>query len=106
MNGFKKAAHGAINGTSLQGYVDAKYEDLMRVFGPPHTNGDGYKVDAEWCLVLESGKVATIYNYKDGHNYNQGGGLTIELITDWHIGGTTEAVVEEVRAIIINALVS
>lgn len=80
-------AFDASGGTSLQGYVEAAYDDLVRVFGPPD-EGDGVKVDAEWALLSEDGSVATIYNYKDGVNYlGADEGTPVEDITEWHIGG-------------------
>lgn len=87
------AAPPSIDGTCLQGYATTRYERLVQVFGPPTNNGDGYKTDAEWDLVTPEG-VATIYNYKDGINYNGLEGKTTEAITDWHIGGKDKAVVE------------
>jgi hypothetical protein len=81
-----------INGTCLQGYVSADYSALCERFGEP-TNGDGYKVDAEWLVQFEDGTVATIYNYKDGKNYNGADGLEVKDITDWHIGGITKRAV-------------
>ena len=85
-----------INGTHLQGYVDAKYAELVSLFGKP-TDGDGYKVDAEWMLRFEDGAVATIYNYKNGKNYNGDEGLAVEQIDHWHIGGLSKAVVDRVQ---------
>ena len=77
----------AVNGTSLKGYISCDYSSLVEMFGPPHSDGDGYKVDAEWMLEFSNGVVATIYNWKDGHNYCGEDGLPVECITDWHIGG-------------------
>ncbi len=81
--------------TSLMGYVDTSYKQLKKVFGDPD-EGDGYKVDAEWNIVFEDGTVATIYNYKDGKNYNGPSGTATTKITDWHIGGCDEKAVERV----------
>lgn len=78
-------------GTSLQGHVDASYDDLVKTFGQPGS-GDGYKVDAEWVIETSAG-VATIYNYKDGKNYCGHSGLPVEKIRDWHIGGHSPTVV-------------
>jgi hypothetical protein len=78
-----------LNGTCLQGYVDANYADLCEKFGEP-TDSDGYKVDAEWLIEFADGTVATIYNYKDGKNYCGEEGLDVEDITDWHIGGKSK----------------
>ena len=77
---------GDIAGSSLQGYIDIHYEDLVRIFGEPNMPNDGYKVDAEWAGRID-GVFFTIYNYKDGLNYNGETGLPVEEITDWHIGG-------------------
>jgi len=92
---FKKAEGSAVNGTHLQGYIETTYARLVEVFGKPHFEGDGYKVDAEWVLETPAG-VATIYNYKDGKNYNGEDGTPTELITDWHIGGHKEDVVAHI----------
>ena len=103
---FNKAPQDRCCGTSLQGTVDISYAELVRIFGPPHSDGDGEKVDAEWVLLLRSGRIATIYNYKTGKNYNGNEGQATEDITDWHIGGTTKAVVGEVLAIIEHSSVT
>jgi hypothetical protein len=75
-----------INGTSLQGYMQANFHDLVEIFGEPE-DGDGYKTDAEWHVKFEDGTIATIYNYKDGRNYCGMSGIGLDEITDWHIGG-------------------
>ena len=46
MLSVKPAKSEAVNGTSLKGYISADYSTLVEVFGPPHSDGDGYKVDA------------------------------------------------------------
>lgn len=81
-----------LNGTCYVGAITARYADLVKAFGQP-TGGDGYKIDAEWELRFDDGSVAAIYNWKDGHNYNDGHGTDVEDITDWHIGGRDEGVV-------------
>jgi len=86
-----------VNMTSFQGEIYARYCQLKKVFGAP-TNGDGYKVDAEWDLEFEDGTVATIYNYKDGPNYLGGNGTPKSKITNWHIGGHSKKVCDKVRA--------
>lgn len=85
------------DGTSLRGHAAVAYQTLVDLFGEPNTEPsfDG-KTDAEWYLATPDG-VATIYNYKDGPSY---GGGPVAKITDWHIGGYTDAVVPHVlRAI-------
>lgn len=87
-----------VNGSYLQGRIDASYSDLCRVFGKP-TTGDSYKTDANWNVLFQDGHVATIYNYKDGINYNgTEDGTPTELIRDWHIGGFTQKAVDHVQA--------
>ena len=91
----------AAGGTCLQGYIDANYADLCEKLGA-HSNGDEYKVDAEWVLRFSDGTIATVYNYKDGKNYCGEDGLdvtldgsfdqlTIDLEVDGGIGPSTIA---------------
>ena len=79
-------SHQKTNGTSLQGYVNAEFDLLRQLFGNPHES-DGYKTDAEWAIEFDDGTIATIYNYKDGHNYLGADGFNTNQITNWHIGG-------------------
>lgn len=85
------------SGTYLQGYVESTYQNLVDIFGKP-TSDDGYKTDAEWDLVWEDGTVTTIYNYKDGKNYNGDDGMDVEDITEWHIGGFDQSAVKRITA--------
>jgi hypothetical protein len=96
----KKAKWEAVNGTSLKGYVDVDYATLVAVFGAEHSDGDGYKVDAEWDLQFSDGVVATIYNYKDGKNYCGASGLNKTQITDWHVGGKSALAVRNVETML------
>ncbi len=86
-------------GTSLQGYVSVNYATLRELFGKP-LDGDGYKVDAEWIIQFDDGTVATIYNYKDGKNYNGEDGTETTEITEWHIGGNNPRSVYLVKELI------
>jgi len=91
-----------IDGTSLKGRIDASYDELVKVFGNPH-NGDEYKTDAQWDIRFGDGELASIYNYKDGMNYNNvdegtpfddhDEGTPTSDIRDWHIGGHKKEVV-------------
>ena len=54
-----------INGTHLQGHINCSYDRLTELLGEP-TEGDGYKVDAEWALQFDDGTIITIYNWKNG----------------------------------------
>jgi hypothetical protein len=80
----------------LQGYVTATYAELVALFGPSQC-WDDYKSDAEWEFEIPGIGTATIYNYKDGRNYLGDEGKPKEEITDWHIGGDTDAVVKPIQ---------
>jgi len=83
------------------GAIDISYRELVKKFGEPTTDGDGYKVDAEWILVFDDGEVATLYNYKDGVNYNGSRhGIPKTKIRDWHIGGREKVVIDRVVEIL------
>ena len=97
---FTEATNDEIGGTCLQGVIDIPYHALVKMFGEPHSQGDGYKTDAEWCIKFEDGTVATIYNYKDGKNYEGDEGLETEDIDEWHIGGHDRKVLELVMEVI------
>lgn len=101
---FKKASWEKVSGTHLQGYIYEDYDRLVEAFGEP-SEGDGYKVDAEWIIEFDDGTVATIYNWKNGRNYCGGDGLDVEAITDWHIGGRSKRAVELVQAVLDNVIV-
>ena len=77
---FKAASN--INGTSLQGYVEATYSELVAVFGAPSygpDDEDSDKVTCAWELELENGIVATIYDWKEERTPRDN--------HRWHIGG-------------------
>lgn len=89
MNNIKFKTHNddiPFIGGCFQDYLDASYKELKKLFGKP-TEGDGYKVDAEWEVLFDNGAYATIYNYKDGRNYLGKEGIPKANIRDWHIGG-------------------
>lgn len=94
-------AEANINGTCLVGHIDTKYSSLLDTFGEPNSQWDEYKTDAEWIINTPDG-IATIYNYKDGKNYNGQDGLETHLIKDWHIGGHTDEVVRWIERAIDN----
>lgn len=79
------------SGTSLQGYLNASYDDLVLAFGKPtfdETSADN-KVDIEWCLEIyendnEDPIQVTIYNWKD---YDGGLRAISDPQYEWHIGG-------------------
>jgi len=96
----EKAGVNAADGTFYQGMLDILYDNLVKYFGEPHTDGDGHKVDAEWVLDID-GTVVTIYNYKDGINYlGVPDGLPVNRIKEWHIGGKSKRVCGKLTEII------
>ena len=76
------------NGTGCQGYLPEgmRYEDIVRVFGPPQfgKSPDG-KIKSEWVGRI-NGLVFTIYDYKSR--------VEPERNTDWHIGGKVSIAAE------------
>lgn len=95
-----------ISGTSLQGYIECDYATLVQVFGNETSEGDGYKVDAEWELEFSDGVVATIYNWKNGKNYCDDDGLEVSEITEWHVGGYSKQAVANVTKMLLGTVVS
>jgi len=79
--------------SSLQGRVEATYQELVAVFGEPNCQTDGYKTDAEWEFNITGRQTVNIYNYKNGKNYLGSNGLPVESITTWNIGGQTKLAV-------------
>ena len=80
---------GCANGTCLQDYMVASYDQLVQAFGEP-TYGDASadgKVNVEWVLTIENENesyVATVYNWKD---YDGGREARTNPEYRWHIGG-------------------
>jgi hypothetical protein len=89
----------SITGTSLQGHIEATYDDLVKAFGEPtfdSTKGDeGDKVHTQWALEFEDEEdnlvKATIYDWKEDSAYNSRVGKY-----RWHIGGNSYEAVEAV----------
>ena len=67
------------------GVIKRDYATIVKTFGEPTKGFD--KTDAEWHIRFDDGSIATIYNYKDGINYNGEHGLPVEDIKEWHVGG-------------------
>jgi hypothetical protein len=86
-------------GTHLLDEIEIGYDKLVAKLGEPNELNDGYKTDAEWLVYTPVG-IATIYNYKDGINYNGTDGTKVEDITNWHIGGYNNAVVDYIKKIL------
>ena len=89
----------SITGTSLQGYIEATYDDLVKAFGKPTydstEDGESDKVHTQWGLEFENEEgdliVATIYDWKEENAYNSRVGKY-----RWHIGGNSYDAVEAV----------
>lgn len=91
-----------VNGTHKQGHIDAKYAELVALFGEPITPTPSdeirlSKTDAEWNLRFEDGEVATIYNWRNGKNWMGEDGIPTKQIRDWNIGGNSKCVVDRVQ---------
>jgi hypothetical protein len=80
----------------LQGTINVTYGELVKIFGIPNCETDGYKTDAEWRLEIDDEEIY-IYNWKNGKNYCGKDGLAVEDITDWHIGGGSPVAVELIK---------
>ncbi len=94
-----------VSGTCLQGRVNITYDKLVEVFGEPTSNGDEYKVQKEWIVEFEDGTVATIYDYKQGDEYNgPGQGTHYTKVTDWHVGGHSHVAAQRVADALFDAV--
>jgi hypothetical protein len=81
-------------GTSLRGYVHARYFDLVKVFGEPNIRNaeEGDKVWNEWGIRFEDGDddvYVTIYDWKEMYAKESHYGEY-----RWHIGGKESRCVE------------
>ena len=85
---FTQASWQVANGTSLQGYITATYDQLVERFGQPESGGD--KTTVEWMLQFEDGTVATIYDWKVDE--------TPTYMYNWHIGGKNKTAVIRVTS--------
>lgn len=88
-------------GTSLQGYVETTFDNLVNIFGDPNVE-DGDKTTVEWHLSIMADTeqqghptenvVATIYDWKTT--------TTPMGKYRWHVGGTSPLAVECVQEIL------
>ena len=71
--------------------INTTVADLKRVCGEPsHEQNDGSdKVNFEWEMETNSGKVFTIYDWKEYKRIKE------TAIIEFHIGGATKQVTEE-----------
>ena len=82
------------------GELYCSYAKIVDAIGEPSDMFDNYKSDAEWCLEFDNGMVATIYNWKNGKNYDPVDGLDKENIDMWHIGGKDEKAFHYIRLLL------
>ena len=85
MNNLESAVQ-ETGGSSLQGYIDATYQDIVNALGQPNCPVDEHKVDVEWAFKLDD-TVITIYNWKNGYNYCGESGMSVGLMNHRHVGG-------------------
>ena len=76
------------SGTSLQGYINATYSQLLETLGKPtydEPSGDD-KVQVEW-VVEYKGNIFTIYDWKTGSRE-----YTENELMEFNVGGTIPAI--------------
>lgn len=78
-----------LDGTSLAGYFDASYAELVAAFGEPRES-DGYKVSGEWTFESSTGDVFTVYDWKATNLYDSSGS-SVEVFRrrdsfTWNVG--------------------
>ena len=72
-------------GGSLQGYLDANFEDIVEVFGEPTDYDIDGKIQVEWEVSVD-GYPLRIYDWKTyGQDYR--------FIREWNIGGESASCV-------------
>lgn len=84
------------NGGSYLAAFEAKYQDIVDFFGEP-SEGDQYKTEAEWRVLMPKGQTLKIYNYKTSKCYNKSY-PDIKEVTRWHIGGVDRLLVDRLIA--------
>tara|TARA_R100000656_G_C3857649_1_gene109107 strand:- start:69 stop:404 length:336 start_codon:yes stop_codon:yes gene_type:complete len=92
-----------IDGTHLQGHLNASYEEIVSVLGQPTHPVE--KVDASWDFEIDS-VVVTLYNWKDGQNYNGPTAPPVEELRSWSIGGHDSKAVEAVAKLFANSKIA
>lgn len=71
-----------LDGTYLQGHLNASYQQLCSTFGPPTIYVNDDKVRAEWMIRFTEGDRvtrATIYDWKRDE--------PVEDVKEWNVGG-------------------
>jgi len=95
-----------VSGSCLQGYQEASYDQLVKLFGEPNSYGDGDKVHTEWVINFEvydedwedtETHTATIYDWKEDDD-----AARRVPMYNWHIGGFTKEAAYMVSDLIID----
>lgn len=82
----KEQARGVTQGTSLKGYINCKYADLISLLGQPVLGPSGdEKVNFDWVVEFR-GNYYTIYDWK---TYNVR--FSIESLDQWNVGSKVYA---------------
>jgi hypothetical protein len=96
---MKQAPKHEIEGTSFSGLTfQASPAELRMIFGEPawETNDRGEKTNFDWVMQTESGRIFTVYDWKEYRRIGED-----ETIT-WHIGtrgsGAANQALEEIQA--------
>lgn len=84
---------GFSSGTSLKGYLLARYCDLVAILGAPE-GCDGYKVSGEWCFRTPEGECVTLYDWKSTNLYDPDYPSVAEFraseeFQEFNVGGNT-----------------
>jgi len=86
-----------MTGGSFIGQFTLPYKDVVKIFGNPNfCPSFDDKVMVEWDIEFEDGLRASIYNWKDGKNYDPEDGLPKTKLFEWHVGGDNPKVFEYV----------
>ena len=114
--------------TSLQTYVSASYEKLLKLFGEPNWVGDEHKISTAWMLeaieddnkskiervtnILDGEEnenliMLTIYDYKETELYSKAYPSIEEFRKlkqyDWHIGGNNKEEADKLAEFIMRS---
>lgn len=88
-------------GTSNKGHLYTSYEYLVQKLGKEHFGeSDDAKIMCEWAFEFKDGSVGTIYNYKNGINYDPKDGWIKEQIPYWEIGGNSDRVIHHINCLL------
>jgi len=89
------------NGTSNKGHLYTSYEYLVQKLGKEHFGESGdAKILCEWAFEFKDGSIGTIYNYKNGINYDPKDGFIKEHIPNWQIGGNSDRVIHHINCLL------